>query len=98
LGAGHGAVILAPRHAPHGWDVGDSFRCVQMVAAGETPPAVDTFIPLGEADVPEMLELVAATQPGPFRVRTVELGGYIGVRDGGQLVAMAGERMRCPGF
>jgi ribosomal protein S18 acetylase RimI-like enzyme len=48
---------------------------------------------LGAADVAEMLALVKLTQPGPFRPRTIELGTYIGIREGGRLVAMAGERM-----
>jgi predicted GNAT family acetyltransferase len=53
--------------------------------------------PLGNDDVPEMLELVAAAQPGPFLSRTVEFGGYVGVRHEGRLIAMAGERMRPDG-
>jgi predicted GNAT family acetyltransferase len=53
---------------------------------------------LGPADAGEMLALVELTQPGPFRVRTVELGAYFGVFDSGELVAMAGERFRLPGF
>jgi predicted GNAT family acetyltransferase len=48
---------------------------------------------LGESDVADMLALVELTQPGPFRLRTVELGHFIGIREGGRLVAMAGERM-----
>jgi predicted GNAT family acetyltransferase len=44
-----------------------------------------------------MLELVAATQPGPFGTRTVEFGGYVGVRREGRLIAMAGERLRLHG-
>lgn len=54
--------------------------------------------PLSTADVPEMLDLVARTKPGPFGIRTIELGQYIGRREGGRLVAMAGERMRIDGF
>ena len=53
---------------------------------------------LGPDDVGEMLALVAVTRPGPFLARTVEFGGYLGVRSGGRLIAMAGERMRPPGF
>jgi predicted GNAT family acetyltransferase len=49
---------------------------------------------LGVADVPEMLELTKLTRPGPFSVRTHELGCFLGVRINGQLVAMAGERMK----
>ena len=53
---------------------------------------------LGAADVPEMLDLVTRAEPGPFWPRTHELGTYLGIRDGGRLVAMAGERLRPPGW
>jgi predicted GNAT family acetyltransferase len=53
---------------------------------------------LTERDVPDMLALTHATQPGPFGPRTIELGSYFGIRKGGKLVAMAGERMRLDGF
>jgi ribosomal protein S18 acetylase RimI-like enzyme len=33
------------------------------------------------------------TNPGPFGLRTIELGEYFGYFKGGQLIAMAGERM-----
>jgi predicted GNAT family acetyltransferase len=52
---------------------------------------------LAEADVPEMLALTALTEPGPFRDRTIWLGGYCGIRDQGRLVAMAGRRTAIPG-
>ncbi len=48
---------------------------------------------LGRDHVPQMLELVEVTHPGPFGPRTHELGEYVGVFDGGRLVAMAGERL-----
>ena len=70
-----------------------------MVLDGEiTPGPVPEHVALGTADVPEMTDLVTRTEPGPWRPRTVEFGGYVGVRDRGALVAMAGERMRPPGF
>ena len=50
------------------------------------------------ADVPEMLDLAGRTQPGPFLARTVEMGTYLGIRRGGTLVAMAGERLHPPGW
>lgn len=50
--------------------------------------------PLGPDDVDDMRALVAATQPGPFRERTPELGNFIGIRVDGRLVAMAGERLQ----
>jgi predicted GNAT family acetyltransferase len=45
-----------------------------------------------------MLDLVSRTKPGPFLPRTIELGTYLGIRDGGVLVAMAGERLHPPGW
>jgi predicted GNAT family acetyltransferase len=45
-----------------------------------------------------MIELTALTKPGPFSTRTHELGTYLGIRDAGKLVAMAGERLKVPGF
>jgi predicted GNAT family acetyltransferase len=72
---------------------------LQMVWQGEPdsqhePPHVGLTV----EDVPEMLALVAATQPGPFGPRTIELGTYIGIRHEGKLAAMAGERMKPDGF
>jgi ribosomal protein S18 acetylase RimI-like enzyme len=58
----------------------------------------DRFVALGTDDVPDMLSLVAATDPGPFGQRTIEFGGYIGFRASGRLVAMAGHRLSFPGF
>ena len=48
---------------------------------------------LRPADVPEMLALTALTEPGPFAPETIRMGGYFGIRSGGRLAAMAGERM-----
>lgn len=60
------------------------------------PPTV-AITELGPADISEMRALVALTQPGPFGPRTPELGRYIGVRHDGELLAMAGERLRLDG-
>lgn len=38
------------------------------------------------------------TRPGPFRARTHTLGRFIGVRENGRLIAMAGERLHLDGF
>ncbi len=53
---------------------------------------------LEDADVPQMLELIALTEPGPFRPRTIELGNYHGIFHGEQLMAMAGQRINLPRF
>ena len=75
-----------------------AFGGVQMdgsAAAGRPDAAL---LPLGPDDVPEMIDLVKRTEPGPFRQRTIEMGTYLGVREGGQLVAMAGQRMHPTGW
>jgi predicted GNAT family acetyltransferase len=51
---------------------------------------------LGPDDVPEILDLIARTEPGPFRERTIEMGTYLGIRRDGALIAMAGERQHPP--
>lgn len=71
----------------------------QMVFEGRKgPPIVDGYTNLVPADVPQMMKLVDLTKPGPFAARTIALGTYIGIRSAGELVAMAGERMRFDGF
>lgn len=49
-------------------------------------------------DVQEMISLVQKTNPGPFFTNTPDLGAFIGIREKGNLIAMAGERMRLPHF
>jgi predicted GNAT family acetyltransferase len=56
------------------------------------------IIELGVADSAEMIALTALTKPGPFGKRTHELGTYLGIRRDGKLVAMAGERLKVPGY
>ncbi|GIE86848.1 GNAT family N-acetyltransferase [Actinoplanes regularis] len=85
--------------AAPGWVEDSRMRGVQMV--GTAMSAVDDpeAVPLTEHDVPEMLELVARAQPGPFRKRTVDLGRYLGIRaKDGRLISMAGERFRMAGW
>jgi predicted GNAT family acetyltransferase len=53
---------------------------------------------LTDEDAPEMLALATLTEPGPFLPRTHTMGTFLGIRVGGRLVAMAGERMRFPGY
>jgi predicted GNAT family acetyltransferase len=53
---------------------------------------------LTAADVPAMLHLIELTQPGPFSAGAIDLGSYLGIRYAGELIAMAGERMRFDGF
>jgi ribosomal protein S18 acetylase RimI-like enzyme len=61
-------------------------------------PILDQVLELGAGDGEEMVELTTLTQPGPFARRTHELGTYIGIRKDGKLIAMAGERLKVPGY
>lgn len=74
-------------------------RGVQMQATRALAPAGTEVeaVDLGDADAAEMLALAQLTQPGPFLARTHTMGGFVGVRLGGRLAAMAGERMRFAG-
>ena len=63
-----------------------------MPANDEAPEAVQ----LGSEHASQALELAVLTRPGPFGLRTIELGEYFGCFEGQRLVAMAGERM-CAG-
>lgn len=72
---------------------------VQMLATRSIDAvAADDVVLLGDADAPEMLALAQLTQPGPFLARTHVMGTFRGIRIDGRLAAMAGERMRTPGY
>jgi ribosomal protein S18 acetylase RimI-like enzyme len=93
------AAVSAPRvEPPPGWEVVAETPAVQLVDDGVAAEPDPEAVVLGPADVPEMLALVGRTRPGPFLPRTVEMGTYLGIRHDGELVAMAGERLRPPGW
>src|ERR1700730_5878188 len=82
-----------------GFKVAEQDSLLQMIYSDcELPARRIDFVKLTTADSPHMLALAAMMKPGPFGTRTHELGSYIGVRREGQLAAMAGERMRVPGY
>jgi len=82
--------------APAGWRIDAEASMVKMFYAGGEPPAGDfaQAVPLGPEHAAQMLELALLMRPGPFGLRTVEMGDYFGVFEDGELIAMAGERMR----
>jgi len=87
-------VVLPPELAPVSLATG-----VQMVATTRIPTAPDARVRrLTEADAAEMLALATLTRPGPFTLQALSLGEFWGVRIDGRLAAMAGERMRQPGY
>lgn len=97
---GSGAVLgVRPTAAlPDGWTTVESAGGVQMTGEAITGAPDPEAVELTPDDVPEVLELIARTRPGPFLPRTIELGRYLGIRRDGRLVAMAGERLHPPGW
>ncbi|MDQ1154913.1 GNAT family N-acetyltransferase [Brevundimonas sp. SORGH_AS_0993] len=84
---------------PDGVSVAGRIPLVQMRAQALTGggPSI-TYEILTEADAPAMLALATLTRPGPFRSATRKLGPFIGVKQDGALIAMAGRRLRVDGF
>jgi ribosomal protein S18 acetylase RimI-like enzyme len=82
---------------PDGWQELDRFPMLQMVASGGSNGSDSVASLLSMADIAAMMDLVAATRPGPFGPRTPLLGRYLGIWHGDRLVAMAGERLRVSG-
>jgi ribosomal protein S18 acetylase RimI-like enzyme len=94
-GPGHLLVVPAFDQAPEGFEVTANLPGVQLVAttAFSSEPS-ELVVELGEDDVDDMLDLVERTKPGPFGRRTRLLGRYLGIREDGKLLALAGERLR----
>jgi len=94
----YAAVRYTGAELPDTWRAVETFDLVQMIGERITGVDCSEAIALGAADVPEMLELVAETDPGPFLARTIELGTYLGIRYDGARIAMAGERFHLDGW
>jgi ribosomal protein S18 acetylase RimI-like enzyme len=92
-------VVLGPRSEDlPGWEVVHMDQAWQLIHEDLKPaPRVDAVV-LTAKNVPEMLDLVNLAQPGPFLPRAIELGQFLGLRQDGHLVAMAGQRLHLPGF
>ncbi len=85
---------------PEGLVAARAAQGVQMLATRPIAPQAGDgdIVELGAGDAHEMLALAQLTEPGPFLARTHTMGRFLGVRIDGRLAAMAGERMRFPGF
>ncbi|MEU4474903.1 GNAT family N-acetyltransferase [Micromonospora sp. NPDC023888] len=67
------------------------------------PARLDAVAPagvvLGAADLPQLRELYAGAYPGNwFDERMVQTGQYVGIRDGGAVVAVAGVHVFSPAY
>ena len=91
---------------PRGWQVeADSTMCLMVcpvdVASGSRNGMsgdLDGARRLEPRHAQQAMELAQLTRPGPFGLRTIELGDYFGFFEGERLVAMAGERMHAGSF
>lgn len=101
---GSDAAVLARDtiEVPGGWNLRFRAPGTQMIcdrAIDGVPEIAPLEIEvLTAASVPEMLDLVERTRPGPLLPRTIEIGTYLGIRENGALIAMAGTRMHLDGF
>lgn len=88
---------------PPGWETISMRPMFQMLlddegALGSQTRADEEVIPLLAEDIDAMLELADMAKPGPFSHGRLLLGEHVGVKREGRLVAMAGPRLRLPGF
>jgi GNAT superfamily N-acetyltransferase len=84
--------------APGGWRVDREASMFKMIWDAPAPSGdvAPDAIPLRPEHASQAVELAKLTNPGPFGIRTPELGEYFGYFDGDRLIAMAGERL-CAG-
>ncbi|MFT3791715.1 MAG: GNAT family N-acetyltransferase [Rudaea sp.] len=95
VAAGESVYLLgiAP-HVPAHWRL-EAFRplaqmvCEEPIAIVDGPEAIE----LSAAHRADVLALTALVYPHYFRERTMELGRYFGIYEGGRLAAMIGERL-----
>jgi len=100
LAAGGPLILLQadPIALPDGVTIETAAAGVQMIAEHLAPAPRDARIErLTREDWPAMLALAKLTKPGPFEIGTPKLGDFWGIKEGGALLAMAGERMRLAG-
>ena len=83
------------------WKYLKSLECVQMICSELTHlkfRSNELIVELLDSDIGEMLDLINQVQPGYFHQKTPKLGSYYGIKQGGKLIAMAGERLRMTGL
>jgi hypothetical protein len=86
--------------ASTGWQIEEESTMFRMIWQGPMSIGDDApeAIQLGPHHAAQALELATLTRPGPFGLRTIELGDYFGFFEGSHLIAMAGERMNAGSF
>ncbi len=83
---------------PEGWRLEAYRPLAQMVCDAPLPvPDGPEIVPLDERHRHDVLALTALVYPHYFRERTMEMGRYFGIYEGGRLAAMIGERLGASG-
>ncbi len=105
VGPGGGTVLFRRDvpPLPPGWraalrGIGNQFVAWDLPDIDGALDGTPAIVDLGPDEAERMLALATLTRPGPFALRTSELGHFVGVYEDGELVAMAGERLQPPGF
>lgn len=99
--SGHRTVGICSAAAP---DIPTFWRCaaqfaVSQMVCNELKECRNLEMhTLTDTDVPEMRDLVILTQPGPFAEKTIEFGTFLAIKEEGRIAAMAGQRMKLPGY
>jgi GNAT superfamily N-acetyltransferase len=93
-------IIAQPIELPASCSIRFSIPLYQMVCHALQPyhTVANGLRDLHEQDIPAMVELTALTKPGPFMSKTHTFGNYTGIFESDLLVAMAGERLKVPGY
>jgi GNAT superfamily N-acetyltransferase len=92
-------VGVCPDVLPAGWRLLSRSNILQLFPAVQLPEvAEEVGTVLAHGDRKAMRELTQIAFPDFFRERTHELGLYLGIYQGAQLIAMAGERLALDGL
>lgn len=96
---GDSIILFTPGEVaiPESWTIKLQRPISQMVfdsTKASAPEDNPRSVPLSASNVPEMLALTALTNPGPFFTKTIELGYFEGIFQGGRLAAMTGQRLQ----
>ena len=90
-----GVISRVALETPARWQLVQQMQVYQLVLEQPVarPLGEAELVPLAPEHVPAMLALTRRTNPGPFFSNTAAFGHYLGIFDGEELVAMAGQRL-----
>lgn len=88
-----------PQRIP-GFEISGRFSVDQLICQQRTPiPEHNVeILELTPSDIQDVIQLIEMTKPGPFIPGLFAKKRFVGIRQEGQLVALAGERVRLPGY